>query len=381
MKRTFQKPKRVVVKIGSSSLCHKNGQLDHTQIESICDQIACLRKREISVILVLSGAVAAGRHILNESGSSVDNQQAAAAIGQPILMSIFQQAFRTHDLHVAQILLTHDDLNNRQRYLNARNTLENLISHRILPIINENDTVSTEEIRFSDNDFLGALCTNLVNADLFIILSDIDGIAEEDPKVNPEARKFDFLTVTRLREFQKRYIRKFAGEKNGDKGLGRGGLITKLEAPRMAARYGVSTIIANSRIKNVLPRLVAGEPLGTMISPDKDRLNSWKAYIAHALKPKAAIIIDDGAARALIEKKGSLLASGVILAKGHFQRGDGIRCCREDGSEVARGIVEYSSEEINKIAGAHSAAIEKILGFRYRKGVIHRNNMVITEVK
>jgi len=374
-KRQLPGVKRLIIKVGSSSLCHNDGKIDPSKIVEITRQVAFQSKRGIDVILVSSGAVASGRNLLKEfgSGASIVNKQAAAAIGQPILMGYYQQYFQAYNLKAAQVLLTHDDLDNRRRYLNARNTLNNLIENGIIPIINENDTVSVRGIQFSDNDFLGALCTNMVNADLFIILSDIDGIAEEDPKENPDAKIYSTLSLAKLRQLQARNTNSTV------RSFGRGGIVTKLTAPYMAAQYGVPTIIANSQTRDVIYRLLDGDNLGTLITPKKTELNSWKAYIAHALKSRAAVIIDDGASNAVKKRKASLLASGVIRAENKFNRGDGVRCCLEDGTEIARGIVEYSSEEINKIAGRHSKEIEKILGFQFRRGVIHRDNMVITE--
>ena len=364
---------RLLIKVGSSSLCHKNGKIDTSKIVELTRQVAIQIQRGIKVILVSSGAVAAGQNLLREYGSSIENKQAAAAIGQPILMGYFQQYFQAYNLNTAQVLLTQDDLNDRNRYLNARNTLNKLIKNGIVPIINENDTVSVKGIQFSDNDFLGALCTNMVMADLYIILSDIDGIAEQDPKKNPDATVFSTLSMSQLRQLQN------INSNVQSKKLGRGGILSKLTAPYMAAQYGVPTIIANGQTRDIIDKLLNGEQIGTFIESTKNNLNSWKAYIAHALKPRAAIIIDKGASDAVTKHKASLLASGVIRAEGIFSRGDGARCYREDGAEVARGIVEYSSEEINKIAGHQSSEIEKILGFQFRRGIIHRDNLVITE--
>ncbi len=361
---------RVVVKIGSSSLCGPDNKIQERQIIEVTRQVAALIQQNVQVVLVTSGAVAAGAGLLQEKVQSLENNQAAAAIGQPILMGFFRQYFQAYGLNTAQLLLTHDDFQARRRYLSARNTINYLLNNGIVPIINENDSISTEEIRFSDNDYLGALCTNLVSADLFIILSNIDGIADKNPLEHIDARMFEALTVENLESLKTR----LANEKVS--GPGRGGIATKLEAPLMAARYGVPSIIANSRTENVLPRIAQGESLGTIVSPDATQLNSWRAYIAHALKPKAMIIIDEGAARALKQEKASLLASGIIATQGDFMRGDGIRCCLPDGTEVMRGIVEYSRDEITRIAGCKSDEIEDILGYKHRRGVIHRENMV-----
>ena len=375
MKRVLPKLKRIVVKIGSSSLCHSNGEIDPKRIEAIVNEIASILKKNIQVVLVSSGAVAAGNNLLNSNGNSIENKQAAASIGQILLLGSFQNFFKVHDLTVAQILLTHDDLNDRQRYLSARNTLESLLFNGVVPIINENDTVSTEEIRFSDNDFLAALCTSLVNADLFIILSNIDGIGENDPKINPKTKIYETLTIKKLEKIKAQI------PQNTLDGIGRGGIYTKLEAPIMAAQYGVPTIIANSRIDFILKRIIENEKLGTFIMPKETKLSSRKAYIAHALRPKARLVIDQGAAEAIKIKKASLLPSGIIKTEGEFLRGDGVICSLESGAVVARGIVEYDKNEIDKIAGRQSDAIESILGYKHHRGIIHRDNMVILKDK
>lgn len=371
MTRDLPKLNRVIVKIGSSSLCHKNGKIDPKRIEAIAEDIASLIREDIQVVLVSSGAVAAGHHILNENEIAIENKQAAAAIGQIILLGTFQQYFQTHDLTIAQILLTHDDLQDRRRYLNARNTLVNLLDHGIVPIINENDTVSMEEIQFSDNDFLAALCTNLVSADLFIILSNIDGIGKKDPRINSETEIYKTLSVKKLEQLKKQI------PESNLSGISRGGIYTKLEASIMAAQYGIPTIIANSRTEFILERLIQNEDLGSYVHPTDSKLNSRKAFIAHALKPKAKLIIDQGAANAIRSKKASLLPTGIMETEGSFLRGDGVICSLKNGTEIARGIVEYDREEIEQISGKQSAVIESILGFKHHRGIIHREKMVI----
>lgn len=371
MKRKLPKLNRIVVKIGSSSLCGADHKIQEEQIAELTRQIATLIKHDVEVVLVTSGAIAAGVGYLREKNSSLENHQAAAAIGQPILMRYFQQYFQKHGYNTAQLLLTHDDFQARRRYLSARNTINYLLANQVTPVINENDSISTEEIRFSDNDFLGALCTNLVSADLFVILSNIDGIADKNPLEHADAQIFNQLSLVELESLRDQFSTEAVN------GMGRGGIATKLEAPYMAARYGIPSIIANSRTENILMRIMAGETIGTYVNSEPSQLNSWKAYIAHALKPKAVITIDAGAAHALQQKKASLLASGIISIQGNFNRGDGVRCCLSDGTEVIRGIVEYNRDEVRKIAGLHSDEIESILGYRHRRGVIHRENMVI----
>ena len=375
MNRNIPILNRIVVKIGSSSLCHENGEIDPSRIQIIVNEVYNLVQKGIQVVLVSSGAVAAGNHLLNENRTSIENKQAAAAIGQPVLLGTFQNYFKNHNLTSAQILLTHEDLHDRARYLSARNTLENLLNHNIVPIINENDTVSTEEIQFSDNDFLGALCTNLVNADLFIILSNIDGIGVEDPNINPNADIYHTLNVNTVEELKNKF------PKNNFNSMSRGGIFTKLEAPLMAAQYGIPTIIANSQTPSILLKIINNENVGTYVQPTETKLNSRKAYIAHAIKPKAFLIIDRGAAQAIKTNKASLLPSGIIKTEGSFSRGDGVICIQENRGEVARGIVEYEQDEINSILGKQSSEIESILGFKHHRGIIHRDNMVIVKEK
>ncbi len=370
MTRQLPKLNRVVVKIGSSSLCGADKKIQESQIIEVTRQVAVLVHDGLEVVLVTSGAVAAGMGLLNEKIASLDNNQAAAAIGQPILMRYFQQYFQAYNLNTAQLLLTHDDFQSRRRYLSARNTINTLLNSQIIPIINENDSVSTEEIRFSDNDQLGALCTNLVSADLYIILSNVDGIANKNPLKHSDAKFLDELSLPDLEQLKKELSREKV------RGMGRGGIATKLEAPAMAARYGVPCVIANSRRENVLASVVRGENIGTIIYPERNELNAWRAYIAHALKPKAVIVIDQGAATALRQNKASLLASGIVSTRGDFKRGDGVVCCLADGTEIIRGIVEYNQDEIQKIAGCKSGDIEAILGYKHRRSVIHRENMV-----
>ena len=370
MARKLPNLNRIVVKIGSSSLCDANHQIQQSQIIEISRQVSTLVSRGIEVVVVTSGAVATGIGLLGDKSASIENKQAAAAIGQPILMGYFQKYFQAYNLNTAQLLLTHDDFQSRRRYLSARNTINTLLNSQIIPIINENDSISTEEIRFSDNDQLGALCTNLASADLYIILSNVDGIANKNPLDHSDAEIFKQLSFQELELLKDR----FSKEKINS--MGRGGIVTKLEAPLMAARYGVPCVIANSRTENILQQIVDGEELGTIVNPETAQLSSWRAYIAHALKPKAMIVIDEGAARALKQNKASLLASGIISVRGTFKRGDGVHCCLADGTEITRGIVEYNQDEVVKIAGHKSAEIEAILGYRHRRSVIHRENMV-----
>lgn len=371
MSRQFPNLRRIVVKVGSSSLMDEAGQIHERQIVELARQISLLTQQGIKVVLVSSGAVAAGSNRLSEQGTSLDNIQAAAAIGQPILMAYFQKYFQAFDLNAGQLLLTHEDFQDRRRYLNARNTINYLLKNDAVPIINENDSISTEEIRFSDNDYLGALCTNLISADLFIILSNIEGIADKNPLKHSDARIFHELSASKIDLLLSDLDDETISH------LGRGGIDTKLRSPLMAARYGVPTLIANARTDNVLTRLVGGEELGTYVQPEETQLSAWRAYIAHALRPKARIIIDNGAAHALQKTKASLLATGITATEGSFVRGDGVRCSLEDGTEIMRGIVEYSKDEIESIAGKKSGEIESILGYVHRSSVIHRDNMVI----
>ena len=362
--------KRVVVKIGSGVLSDQKG-LDIGQIDAICQEVWELRQRGLEIVMVSSGAVAAGKGELGITGrpQSIPLKQAAAAIGQSRLMRAYKDAFKSRGITVAQVLLTRDDLANRRRYLNARNTLMTLLDYRVVPIINENDTVVVDEIRFGDNDNLSAMVTNLAEASLLVILSDVDGLYESDPKKNPRAQLIP--VVERITE----QIEGMAGESGTL--LGTGGMSTKIKAAKRASLYGAGTIIVNGRTPGILPRLFDGEELGTFFLPALDRMASKKHWIAFTKKPRGKLFVDEGARRALTENGKSLLPSGIKGVEGGFDRGDAVRLCDMEGTEFAKGVINYSLAELLPILGKKTSEIVGILGYKYGDEVVHRDNMVL----
>jgi glutamate 5-kinase len=362
--------KRVVIKVGSSVISDNEG-LDADTIEAIARSVSELRQRGLEVVLVSSGAVAAGKGDLGIVGRprTIPLKQAAAAIGQSRLMRTYKEAFRTHGLTVAQVLLTRDDLANRRRYLNARNTLMTLLEYGVVPVINENDTVVVDEIRFGDNDNLSAMVTNLVEANLLVILSDVDGLYDSDPKNDPQAKLLP--VVERITE----EIEAMAGGAVSQ--LGTGGMATKIKAAKRASLYGVGTLIVNGRIPDVIQRVFAGEELGTYFLPARDRLAARKHWIAFTKKPRGKLFLDDGARNALMEGGKSLLPSGIQGVEGGFDRGDAVRLCDMHGDEFAKGVINYALPELLRIMGKKSSEIEAVLGYKYGDEVIHRDNLVL----
>jgi glutamate 5-kinase len=362
--------RRVVIKIGSGVISDEAG-LDHARLGVLCQDILALRQRGYEVVVVSSGAVAAGKGDLGITGrpQTIPLKQAAAAIGQSRLMRTYKEAFRPHGVTVAQVLLTRDDLANRRRYLNARNTLMTLLEYRVLPIINENDTVVVDEIRFGDNDNLSAMVTNLVEAQLLVILSDVDGFYDRDPKQFPDARLI--TEVERINE----EIEAMAGDTGGP--LGTGGMATKIKAAKRATLCGAGTAIINGRTPQSLCRLFDGHELGTYFLPARDPIAARKHWIAFTKKPRGKLLLDDGARAALIDGGKSLLPSGIREIDGEFDRGDAVRLCTLDGREFAKGVTNYSSHELLRIMGRKTREIETILGYKYGDEVVHRDNLVV----
>ncbi len=362
--------RRMVVKIGSALLTRDGQGLDLEGIGAWAAQMAALAERRLEVLLVTSGAVAAGMHRmgLKTRPHALHELQAMAAIGQMYLVQAYEAAFSRHGRHTAQVLLTHDDLADRRRYLNARSTLRTLLDHRVVPVINENDTVATEEIRFGDNDTLAALVTNLVEADLLLILTDQAGLYERDPRLDPHAR-----LVSEGQAGDPKLL-EMAG---GCGALGRGGMRTKLAAAEKASRSGAATVIASGREPEVILRVVAGEPLGTYLKPATGRLAARKRWLAGQVRVAGRLYLDEGAVRVLREAGRSLLPVGVTRVEGVFSRGETVACLDPQGREVARGLVNYSSEETARIIGKPSEQIEAILGYVDEPELIHRDNMVI----
>lgn len=362
--------KRWVVKIGSALLTANGRGLDQAAMAAWVAQMVALRRQGIDLILVSSGAVAEGmvRLGLPKRPESVHELQAAAAIGQMGLVQAYESYFRQHSVHTAQILLTHDDLSDRKRYLNARNTLRTLLAWGVLAVINENDTVATDEIRFGDNDTLGALVANLVEADALIILTDQDGMFDRDPRHDPEAKLLPEMSAMDER------LLTMAG---GGGALGRGGMITKVRAARLASRSGCNTVIASGRAEQVLVRLAAGESVGTLLLAEQEPLAARKQWLAGHLQMQGRLVIDAGAVRALREQGRSLLPVGVRAVDGHFSRGEVVACVDESGAQVAIGLANYSAEETRRIAGQASDRIEVILGYVDDAELVHRDNMVV----
>ncbi|NTU63942.1 MAG: glutamate 5-kinase [Chloroflexi bacterium] len=365
---TFQ---RLVVKCGTSTLTAGTSRLALPRLVEIARQIAQLRVTTPEMIVVTSGAVAAGRERLNltQLPKDLPVKQMLSAIGQPRLMALYEQIFGLYGLTIAQVLLTRSDLADRRRYLNSRNTLSALLEHGIIPMVNENDTVATEEIRVGDNDNLSALVANLIDADLLVLLTDQAGLYTADPEIDPNAR----LVVDVIEPEIPAALWQAAG--GSASGLGTGGMITKLQAADLARRSGATVVIANGSEPNVLLRLAAGEQLGTWFHPTATSVESRKRYIL-AGQSSGSIGIDAGAAQAL-QLGRSLLPVGVIAVEGTFERGDTIQVLNTSGREIARGIVNYPSNDLARVCGHQSSEIETLLGYTYGDEVIHRNNMLL----
>ncbi len=362
--------KRVVVKVGSAVLTEKDG-LNMLVVKELADDLAYLREIGREVILVSSGAVAAGRKTLGlgERQLSMKEKQAAAAFGQSSLMRAYEDIFASHDQKVSQILLTHDDLANRDRYLNVRNTLFTLLDWQLLPIINENDTVSVKELRFGDNDTLAAMVTNLIEADLFICLTDVDGLYTGNPSQDPQAQLVN--TVAQVDE----QVEEMAGHVCG--ALGSGGMRSKIMAAKMVSARGGSSFIGPGNHPGILEKLFNGEAVGTFFLPQDETLPSRKHWIAYTLRPKGFLVLDDGACRAVLSGGKSLLPSGIIDTRGNFSIGDPVQCIDENEEPIAAGLVNYSSEHVKQIQGVHSSQIESVLGFVDSEEIIHRDNLVV----
>lgn len=370
-KEILKSVKRVVIKIGSRVLTDSDASLDMAVIGRICNDVAALRKRGIQVVVVSSGAIAAGRCELGltEKPRTIPHKQAAAAVGQTRLMRAYEEAMTPHKLKVAQVLLTREDLANRQRFLNARATIDALLSFGIIPVINENDTVVVDEIKFGDNDNLSALVTNAAEAHLLLILTDIEGLYSADPGSNPDAHLIPLVKVIT------REVERVAGGSSSS--VGTGGMATKIAAAKKAGKNGVATIIVSGKREGIILAAMRGEEVGTLFLAPGEGLNRRKHWIAYTFKPSGKVIVDDGARNVLLNKGKSLLPSGVVLVEGSFNRGDCVRICGMDGIEFARGLSDYSNSEISTLAGCKSTEIEKLLGFHYGDAVIHRNNLVI----
>jgi glutamate 5-kinase len=367
----FDKAKRVVVKVGSAILTGENG-LNKQVLDNLAKEISFLHNSGREVILVTSGAVAAGRrkiHVSDGVELTIKQKQALAAIGQSSLMHDYDEAFAVYGENIAQILLTHSDLANRKRYLNVRNTILTLFKYGVIPVINENDTVSTEELKFSDNDNLGALVANLIEADMFICLTDVDALYDRNPLTDPQAKAI--YTVAEVTK----EIEEMAG--NSKSVLGTGGMLSKILAAKMVSAGGGSSFIGPGWQTDILKHLFSGEIVGTFFLPRKEKMQSRKRWIAYVLKPKGKLVLDLGACNALTKNGKSLLPSGIVEVDGQFGVGDPVKCIDKQNSPVAVGLTNFSSDDLRKIKGMHSDQILKILGTKECDEVMHRDNLVI----
>nr|VFK40787.1 MAG: glutamate 5-kinase [Candidatus Kentron sp. SD]VFK46490.1 MAG: glutamate 5-kinase [Candidatus Kentron sp. SD]VFK78193.1 MAG: glutamate 5-kinase [Candidatus Kentron sp. SD] len=360
---------RWVIKIGSALLTNNGENLDREAIHVWAEQMVALRREKIELILVSSGAVAEGMCRLgwHRRPERIHELQAAAAVGQMGLIRVYEACFQRHGIHTAQILLTHDDFSDRKRYLNVGSTLRALLEFGVLPIVNENDTVATDEIRLGDNDTLAGLVANLVEARRLIMLTDQEGLYTADPRRDPEA------TLIRVASAGDVELEAMAGEGSA---LGRGGMRTKITAAVLAARSGTETIIASGRIRDVLTRIASGEEIGSLIKPRQPMLAARKRWLAGSPTP-GRLILDAGAVHALEKKGRSLLGVGVSNVEGNFARGEVVACLDQDGREIAHGLVNYDAREIRRLIGQPSDRIGEILGYAHEPELIHRDNLVL----
>jgi len=367
----LQRASRLVIKVGSSLVTNEGRGIDHAAVARWAAEIAKLTLAGKSIMLVSSGAIAEGMQRLGWSTRprAIHDLQAAAAVGQMGLVQAYETAFAQYGLHTAQVLLTHEDLADRRRYLNARTTLTTLLGLRVIPVINENDTVTTDEIRFGDNDTLGALVTNLVEADVLVLLTDQQGLFTADPRLDPSA------TLVTTAAAGNPDLERMAG--GAGSAIGRGGMLTKIVAAKRAARSGASTIIACGREPDVLSRLFDGETLGTTLKADRTSIGARKQWLADHVRLAGQLTLDGGAVRALTQDGKSLLPIGVVAVAGNFGRGEIVGCVAPDGREIARGLVNYSAQEAARIVRRPSSEIESVLGYVDEPELIHRDNLVL----
>jgi glutamate 5-kinase len=370
-KKILEKVRRIVVKVGSSILASVGEGLRHDVFGHLTKEISELKRQGYEIVLVSSGAIAAGMEKLGYKTrpQSITQKQATAAVGQTRLMNIYEGYFSRYQQMVAQVLLTHDDLSHRRRFLNARNTLLTLLELGIIPIINENDTVVVDEIKFGDNDNLSAFITNLIEADLLIILTDIDGLCDRDPRVHPNAKCIPLIEDIDVD------MGAIIGETTSEMSVG--GMASKIQAAKKASRFGIPTVVACGTKREVLHQILKGKEIGTLILPKVETLSSRKHWIVFNLKPKGDVVVDEGAKKAIVQKGKSLLPSGVLEVRGAFDRGDSVSCLGPRGKEFARGLVNYNAQELDKIKGLQSEQIEKALGYKYSDEVIHRDDLVV----
>ncbi len=374
-KYLLTRTKKVVIKVGSHVLTEPKKGLKEAVLKDLASDVAWLNSKGIQVAIVSSGAVATGMEKLgfDKKPKTIPQKQAMAAVGQSRLMWLYEKSFEKFNGKVAQVLLTHDDLSDRQRFLNAKNTLFTLLGFGVIPIINENDTVAIEEIKFGDNDYLSALVTNLMEADLLIMLTNADGLYGDDPKINKDAR-----LIPLVKEISPDFLNALKGPSEP---FGTGGMITKVEAAEKTSHFGIPTIIANGEVPHMLIKIFHGEDVGTLFLPKEESLSSRKHWIAFSIRPSGEIILDDGAKKAVVEGGKSLLPSGIVEVKGEFNLGDAVSCKDSSGVELARGLVNYGSRELTQIKGLKTSEIEGCLGYKYYDEVIHRDDLVVLAVK
>ncbi len=370
MKNSKPPLKRIVVKIGTSVLVDENKKISTEKIKSIARQVKAVKAMNVNIILVSSGAIACGMETigLSKKPKEISKRQALASIGQVVLMKMYRENFEKENMKVGQILLTHEDIKNKVRCINLMNTLDTLLSMDIVPVINENDALSFTEIKFGDNDNLSALIAQIVDADLLLLLSDVEGLFDCDPNEDPRARM-----IPVVKKIDKE-IEKTATGTGSEKSVG--GMVSKLEAAKKAGLYGIPTRVVLGTKKDIILKVVEGKEIGTLFLPER-KLARKKWWAAFAFKPKGALWVDEGAEHALVHNGKSLLPSGIVRAEGAFTSGECIEMKNAQGEVIAKGISNYSSSEIDRIKGIKSIDIEKRLGYKYTEEIIHRDNMVI----
>ncbi|MCH7646803.1 MAG: glutamate 5-kinase [Nitrospinae bacterium] len=366
--------KRVVIKVGSYILASPDHTLNTEMIRNLVSQVAALKDEGMEIIIVSSGAIAAGIRQLGLPSvpQSMPKKQAAAAVGQSILIWEYERNFQEAGHQVAQVLLTHDDLANRHRFLNAKNTLGELLSFGVIPIINENDTVSVDEIKMGDNDLLSATVATMAQAQLLIIVSDVEGLYTGDPTRDEGARLLSEVEAITPE------IEQAAGLPTSD--VGSGGMATKVQAAKSAGLMGIPTIIVSGRQPDVIRQALEGDKVGTFFLPDKDRMAARKHWLRYTLKPKGSITVDEGAMQAITKRGKSLLPSGIVKVEGRFEYGDAVSLQGLNGKEIGRGLSNYTLDELRKIQGHHTKDIEALLGYKYYDEVVHRDNLVLIDL-
>ena len=374
-KTYIDKIRRVVIKIGSKALSNGKDKISRKIISNLVNSISVLRKKNIEVILITSGAILAGNETLkiNIKNSNIIKKQVLSSLGQIKLMTMYSEAFKKSQTKVSQLLLTNDIFQDRKRFLNARATILELLKMKIIPIVNENDTVSIDEIMFGDNDILASKVAAMIDSDLLILLTDIDGLYDGNPKKNKSAKLLNYITSE---EFDRKVL---ADTKEN---ISTGGMTSKVDAAMNVSKFGIPTIIANGMVNKVIDNIFSFKEIGTIIIPSKISVKSKKRWIGLGLKTSGKIFIDSGAVNAILKKGKSLLPSGIININGTFEKGQQVAIfCDKTKKLIAKGLISYSSLDLQKISGKKSSQIEKILGFKYSDEIINRDNLIIEKLK